>query len=44
MSDKFTSEYEKLKRLEKLVDSDIKKRNEFEKNNKPTSIVIFNHI
>ncbi len=39
MSDKFTTEIEKLKKLEKTLRSDISKRIELEQKNQSTSIV-----
>jgi hypothetical protein len=39
MNDHFSIEIEKIKKLEKLIKSDIQKRDEQEKNNVPTSIV-----
>jgi tRNA-binding EMAP/Myf-like protein len=39
MNDHFALEIEKIKKLEKLIKSDIQKRDEQEKKNVPTSIV-----
>ncbi len=39
MTDKFTIEIEKLKKIEKTLRNDIIKRSEFEKKNISTSIV-----
>jgi hypothetical protein len=39
MTDKFTIEVDKLKKLERSLKNDIFKRNEQEKKNLPTSIV-----
>ena len=40
MNEKFSGEIEKIKKLEKIIKSDILKRDEQQKKNIPTSIVI----
>jgi hypothetical protein len=42
MTDKFSIEIEKLKKLERVVKTDINKRNELESKNMSTSIVKIN--
>jgi tRNA-binding EMAP/Myf-like protein len=44
MNDHFSIEIEKIKKLEKLIKSDIQKRDEQEKNNVPTSIVYYIYL